>query len=613
MSASRLLIAIAGPARGRSIPLNGSLSIGRDEHSSLSISDPALSRQHCAIEASTQQVLLRDLGSRNGVFVNNCPVTERRLSDGDVIRIGDSALLVLMPERAAPPALEGSAVELVDTPVGITSTVAMDRAARRYFDAPPGDDRGLVSARRDLQILLRLSSALHAVTSADGLHDLILTHALEATGADAAAVLARREEDDELVIVAGKTPGGAAVEFNRGVARRALKERVAILAPEASALCAPLASGEPGADGVLYLTGSAPKAKLTDDSLQLVAAIGTLGGLALERVRGLDALRAENTRLRAEATIQHNLVGESPAMQRVYRFIGRVSPTDATVLLRGESGTGKELVANAVHLNSARARGPFVAINCAALPEGLLESELFGHERGAFTGAVSQQRGRLELAHGGTVFLDEIGELAPALQAKLLRVLQEQVVDRLGARRGIRIDVRVIAATNRDLEAALKSGAFREDLYYRLNVVSLSMPALRDRRDDLPLLASYFVRQHAARCKRQVKGISPEARKLLMGYDWPGNVRELSNAIERAVVLGSQDVILTEDLPEHLLEAAQPADDRGFHGLVADRKRDIIRQALDKAGGNVAQAARDLGLQATYLHRLIRNLAVDRS
>jgi Nif-specific regulatory protein len=374
-----------------------------------------------------------------------------------------------------------------------------------------------------------------------------------------------------------------------------------------------LTSGEPAADGALYLTGSKPSTRFTDDSLQIVAAIGAVGGLALERVRHHDSLRAENTRLRTEAAIEHNLVGESAAMQRVYRFIGRVASTDATVLLRGESGTGKELVADAIHRNSARARGPFVAINCAALPDALLESELFGHERGAFTGAVTQQRGRLELAHGGTVFLDEVGELAPALQAKLLRVLQDQVVERLGARRGVRIDVRVIAATNRDLEAALESGAFREDLYYRLNVVSLSVPALRDRRDDLPLLASYFVRQHATRCKRQVKGISPEARKLLMAYDWPGNVRELSNAIERAVVLGSQDVILPEDLPEHLLESTQPAEDGGFHGLVAARKRDIIRQALDKAGGNVAQAARDLGLQPTYLHRLIRNLAIDRS
>jgi Sigma-54 interaction domain/FHA domain len=534
VSAARLLIAVAGPARGRSIPLNGALSIGRDEHSSFSIPDPALSRQHCAIEASDAQVLLRDLGSRNGVFVNGCPVTERQLADGDLIRIGDSALLVLLPGRAAPRLDEDSTVELVDTPVGATSTIAVGAAATRYLDGLPGEGGELVSARRDLHILLRLSSALHTATSADALFDLILAHALEATNADAAAVLARREQDDELVIVAGKTPRGTTVEFNRGVVTRALQEHVAILAPETSALCAPLTSGEPAADGALYLTGSKPNTRFTHDSLQIVAAIGTVGGLALERVRHLDSLRAENTRLRTEAAIEHNLIGESVAMQRVYRFIGRVASTDATVLLRGESGTGKELVANAIHLNSARAREPFVAINCAALPEALLESELFGHERGAFTGAVTQQRGRLELADGGAVFLDEVGELAPALQAKLLRVLQDQVVERLGARRGTRIDVRVIAATNRDLEAALKSGAFREDLYYRLNVVSLSVPALRDRRDDLPLLASYFVRQHAARCKRQVKGISPEARELLMattGRATYASCRTRSNAL----------------------------------------------------------------------------------
>ena len=302
-------------------------------------------------------MLVRDLGSRNGVFVNGCPVTERHLSDGDVIRIGDSALLVLMRGGAAAPSLEDPTVELVDTPVGVTSTIAMDAAASRYFEAPPRDGRELVSARRDLQILLRLSSALHAVTSAGELYDLILAHALEATGAEAAAVLTRREQDDALVIVAGKTPGGTTVEFNRGVATRALQEHVAILAPEASALCAPLTSGEPAADGALYLTGSNPNLRFTDDSLQLVAAIGTVGGLALERVRHLDSLRAENTRLRSDAAIQHNLVGESAAMQRVYRFIGRVAPTDATVLLRGESGTGKELVADAIHRNSARAPG----------------------------------------------------------------------------------------------------------------------------------------------------------------------------------------------------------------------------------------------------------------
>ena len=331
------------------------------------------------------------------------------------------------------------------------------------------------------------------------------------------------------------------------------------------------------------------------------------------RVRHLESLADENQRLRQDAAIEHNLVGESAPMQAVFRFIAtRGADRCHRAAVRRErhrQGAGGQRHSRAT---APAQSGPFVAINCAALPEALLESELFGHERGAFTGAVAQQRGRLELAHRGTVFLDEIGELAPPLQAKLLRVLQDQIVERVGARRGIPIDVRVIAATNRDLAQAIRDGTFREDLYYRLNVVSLTMPPLRERRDDLALLSAYFVRQHAARCKRVVKGISLEARALLKAYDWPGNVRELSNAIERAIVLGSTEMIVPEDLPETLLEALTV--DRRVARLPRARrsqhKRDIIREALAESSGNVAQAARDLGLQPTYLHRLIKNLGV---
>jgi two-component system, NtrC family, response regulator HydG len=230
-----------------------------------------------------------------------------------------------------------------------------------------------------------------------------------------------------------------------------------------------------------------------------------------------------------------------------------------------------------------------VAINYAAVPEGLMESELFGHERGAFTGAVSQTRGRIELAHTGTAFLDEIGELPPPLQAKLLRVLQERQLERVGGTRPIPIDIRVVAATNRDLDAAVKAGMFRPDLFYRLNVVPITVPPLRERLDDVPLLITYFVRKHARRCKRKIRGVTKEARARLTGYEWPGNVREMENAIERAIVLGSGDWIALDDLPEHVLEAAP---------------------AAEPAEGNHAQAARALGLQPTYLHRLVRSLGL---
>jgi len=603
------LIVIAGPARGRSLSVEGNVSIGRDELNALPILDPALSRHHCVIERDASGLVLKDLASKNGVFVNELPITERVLADGDQIRIGDSALVVVIPGPTAPTPNAVDRVALDDTPVPASSTVSIDAVGSRYLNSDQIARRGETRAAADLKVLVRFSQALQGATTADSLYGLLLSHALEAAPADGGVILAVPSGDDALSVAAVKS-SGRPVTINRAIAARAIAERVAVSVSGVPAPCVPLL-GREDVPSVLCLTRSTGAAPFSDDDLQLLAAIGSIGGLAFARVRHVEWLNAENERLRQDAAIEHNLVGESGAMQRVFQFIARVAPTDATVLLRGESGTGKELIAHALHANSPRARGPFVAINCAALPDALLESELFGHERGAFTGAVSQQRGRLEMADRGTLFLDEIGELAPPLQAKLLRVLQDQIVERVGARRGIKIDVRVIAATNRDLEQAMAAGAFRKDLYYRLNVVALAVPPLRERREDLPLLASYFLRKHAAGCKRAVRGIRADARTLLAGYDWPGNVRELSNAIERAVVLGSSDVILPEDLPEAMLESAfiGPSD-QSFHARMTATKRAVILDALEQNGGNVAGAARLLDLQVTYLHRLIKNLGL---
>jgi transcriptional regulator with GAF, ATPase, and Fis domain len=304
-----------------------------------------------------------------------------------------------------------------------------------------------------------------------------------------------------------------------------------------SLLCVPLTVFQKVL-GCIYLDTTSPSARFDRDHLELVASIAGISAVALENARRLIWLEQETLRLAAEINLQHNMVGESTTMKEVYRFLSRVAPTESTVLVSGESGTGKELVARAIHRNSPRAGRPFVAINCAAIPEGLLESELFGYERGAFTGAAAQKKGRLEMADGGVVFLDEIGELAPALQGKLLRVLQEREFERLGGSRPISVDIRLIAATNKDLTAAVKNRTFREDLYYRLNVVSLVVPALRERAEDIPMLAEYFVAKFAAKCKVKTKTISLEAMAALMNYDWPGNVRELENAIERALRIG---------------------------------------------------------------------------
>jgi Nif-specific regulatory protein len=327
--------------------------------------------------------------------------------------------------------------------------------------------------------------------------------------------------------------------------------------------------------------------------------------------REIERLELENRRLQAASHVDHDMVGDSPAIRGVYQFIAKVAPTESTVLIDGESGTGKELVARALHRNSRRAAKPFVALNCAAITETLLESEMFGHEKGSFTGAVAQKRGKLEVADGGTIFLDEIGEMSPGLQAKLLRVLQEHEFERVGGTRTVRTDLRVVAATNRDLAEQTRKGAFRQDLYYRLNVVKVTMPPLRDRRRDIPLLAQHFIQKFARRASRPVAGLSPAARDLLLRYDWPGNVRELENAIERAIVMGSTEFILPDDLPETLFEEALPPPGAPltlFHAIVNHAKKQVILRAFDETGGNYTDAARLLGLHPNYLHRLIRNL-----
>jgi transcriptional regulator with GAF, ATPase, and Fis domain len=368
--------------------------------------------------------------------------------------------------------------------------------------------------------------------------------------------------------------------------------------------------------GVIYLESDSPDEPFDEGRLRLLMSIASVAATALGHEQHAEALVDENRRLEAELDLHHHMIGNSPAMRSLYRHIGRIAPSDSTVLITGESGTGKELVARALRSNSQRAERPFVAINCAAITETLLESELFGHEKGAFTGAIAQKKGKLETAEGGTVLLDEVGELSPALQAKLLRVLQEREFERVGGTRSIAVDFRLLAATNCDLEQAIAAGAFRRDLYYRLNVVSLAVPPLRERPEDIALLANHFARRHAANVKRRVLGVSADALACLMAYDWPGNVRELENAIERAVVLGSSDVIVPDDLPETLLEAgptssagaAAGAGSPHFHDAVREAKKDLIVKAFTAARGSYSAAARLLGLHPNYLHRLIRNL-----
>jgi two-component system response regulator HydG len=341
----------------------------------------------------------------------------------------------------------------------------------------------------------------------------------------------------------------------------------------------------------------------------ILAAIATLASAALESAREIEDLQVRNALL--EEQIDTGMIGRGAAMNRLLERIGRLAAQETTVLILGESGTGKEMVARALHRGSRRQHAPFVAINCAALTPSLLESELFGHEKGAFTDAVAQKKGKLELAGGGTVFLDEIGELAHELQAKLLRVLQQREFERVGGTKTMRLDVRLIAATNRDLAEDVKRHAFREDLYHRLNVVALRTPPLRERREDIPELARHFLGRASARCGRRVEGISPEAERYLVAYDWPGNVRELENIMERAVVLGESEQVQIEDLSDSGLEvAALPEPAGAYQTSVGEARRESIRRAWNDAGGDYKAAAAMLGLHPNSLLRLVRNLGL---
>lgn len=614
------IAAITGKLEDTVISMNdGPVVIGRQAGATLKIGNASVSRRHAVIEKEGDRFIIADLGSRNGTFVNDVPVRRRELQHGDRVRIGESQFFFLY-EDTDEPARTGE-IRFDDSEVDSGATVRMT-----YAEA-----LGLMA--RDLSVLMKISTTINSIRGLQELQERLLELIFEVVPAKHGAILLNGEPDDPkhefssilgLDRLSGPTQK---ITVSSTVVRRVLNDNAAFLVSDAennealhtdsliaahsrSLLCVPLIMvGD--TLGVIYLDTDVPDVRFDEDHLQLVTAIAAIAAVAIQNARHIETLENENRRLIADANLEHNMVGESPAMQQIYEIISKVAASESTVLISGESGTGKELAARAIHTNSKRAAKAFVAVNCAALAESLLESELFGHERGAFTGALNQRKGRLEVADGGTIFLDEIAELSAGLQTKLLRVLQEREFERVGGTRSIKIDIRVLAATNQELDVAIANGTFRQDLFFRLNVVELRMPALRERREDIPMLANYFAAKYSEKCNRRVLGISPETQKLLQAYEWPGNVRELENAIERAIVMGTTEDILPEDLPEAILEvkaAAAPESGSGYHESVTDRKKQLIIEAMKKAGGSFTAAAKVLGLHPNYLHRLVRNL-----
>ena len=625
---SATLVGIAGPVKGAILTLDSTeLSIGRDKANVLVIDEPAVSRQHCLVRAREDGYRIRDLASRNGTYVNGMPVKERTLHNGDQIQVGYCAMLFVAQHETG-----STSGRLAEDLVQDRKTVVLRKNEAVYLptdtvhDVPPRPTR----ICRDLTTLLKISARINSLRDREELQRELMDSIFKVIPAQCGAILLGDDGSGEFASVFTRERDGKPnrpVPVSQTIVQQVLQEKVGVLSNDVQSSAvysqAPSLTGSSVSSllavplelmdnvlGLIYLNTSDPRARFDEDHLQLLTGIAGIAAPALDHIRRVESLETENRQLVAEANIEHNMVGASTCMREVYQFIGKVAPTAATVLICGESGTGKELVAHALHRNSPRSEKRFMAINCAAISGSLLESELFGHERGAFTGAITQKKGKFEEADGGTVFLDEIGELAPELQAKLLRVLQEREFERVGGTRPIKTDIRLIAATNRDLPEAVKAGAFRQDLYYRLNVVSITLPPLRDRREDVPMLAQHFVAKHCKLSCRPVMQVSAGARAALLAYPWPGNVRELENAIERAVVLGSTGFILPEDLPDEVVDAgSQPISSiTHYHQAIREAKKQLILKTLEQVAGNHNEAARLLGLHPNNLHRLIRNL-----
>ena len=606
---------ISEKGKGEVYELNsGKISIGRDHKNEIILNDASVSRRHCEIEKRGEKYYINDSGSLNGTTVNGREAENTEITYGDKLGVGDFTFLFLAEDAAEN-----------------TSGVFLDKTE---FRLPENSVRLRIeevfgAMARDLTAILQIITKVSTIRDVETLQNELLDQIFGVVPADEGAILLV-DDAKEFAEAVGLNRAGESesVNVSQTIVRQVLQTEQVILVTDfaaeeslqnaeslflrkiASLLAVPVVLFEKTL-GVIYLASS--RNNFDESHLRFLTAVAGIAAVSIENARNIAFLESENERLRGE-TLNRNMLGDSAAMQKIFEVIRKVAPTDSTVLINGESGTGKELAAQAIHLNSRRADKPFVAINCAALTETLLESELFGHEKGAFTGATAQKKGKIESAQGGTLFLDEIGEMALNLQAKLLRVLQEREFERVGGTRPVKADIRLVAATNRDLQEAVKTGNFRQDLFYRLNVVRFTMPALRERKDDIILLAENFAQKFSRAMNRKIRGISASAKKILLKYDYPGNVRELENAVERAAVLGSTEWILPEDLPEDFLDIRLDTEISSvaetYHDAIREKKKELILNAFREAKGNYVETAKILDVHPNYLHRLIRNLEI---
>ncbi len=634
---------VAGERVVRLVP-GRRITLGRAPTNDIVLHDERASRVHAEIRAGDDGWTICDLQSRNGTTVNGEPVAgDRPLAAGDTVRIGSVQMSF---GTGDPPTGVATAM------VAATGTIAGDMpAAEAAWKASITHRRARSSLLDDISQsagsvprvgraaaeLCRLAFALASASSAPAIARLALDTVLQGTAATRGLVLlasrpgdaAHGQMEAESLTATASIPDPWPAPLPVGVASAILAANEAALAAgdprtagPAATLAAPIRfAGLPV--GLMHLEVEPGGGQATPDDLEFVMAVCDAVGVAIENLTAREALSTrlanaadENERLRRRLGEEASMVGASPALQGILGQMQRVAATKATVLVRGESGAGKELIARAIHEASDRRAGAFVCLNCAALSETLLESELFGHEKGAVTGATERKIGKFESAHRGTLMLDEIGEMSPAIQAKFLRVLEGHPFERVGGSGRVQVDVRVVAATNRDLEKAVATGGFRRDLYFRLKVVEILVPPLRRRPEDVEPLAEHFLGRFAAETGRKIRGFTPEALEAMRAYHWPGNIRELRNVVERAVVLSQEEWIDVQDVSLSHLAVPGDTDKSGLARsgpfvptTIEEVERRHVLATLEAVGANKTKAAAILGIERSTLDRKLAKWA----
>ncbi len=611
-------------------------TMGRAKTNEIVLKDDLCSRQHAEVYQTEGTWRVRDCTSLNGTRVNEMTLEgEWELSPGDEVGVGRSTL-VFVEDLAQLPAAP-TAPTVSEVPVTIKERLGQTRydlvSAPAESTDVPTPQRHRIS--RDLSLLYRLALDMGAATSYADVVEVVLNGLLEGTTADTGAVLSVGDGKRlEVTAARGSNGHDSHSAFSEFVSNEVLRSKEAVLAEDVaqnrhlrnrdsleamgahSLICAPVVVGDK-VKALIHLYGTNPLKAFTREDLELTVAVAKQLAVVSQALQRQLVLHEENQRLKAQVVASEvELVGTSPAIEDIKSQIARVAGTNATVLIRGESGSGKELVARAIHLASNRRQEPFVCLNCAALAESLLESELFGHEKGAFTGATDKKIGKFEAADQGTLFLDELGEMNPSAQAKLLRILEGHAYERVGGTEPIQVNVRVVAATNRPLEEGLAAGKFRRDLYFRLQVVEVRVPPLRDRPGDIPQLADHFLQRFLRETGRRIKGFTPAAMEKMRAYAWPGNVRELRNVVERAVALGTKPVVDAPDIWLSNIDGppkVATTSDAEYQPLTLDElEKRHIEATLRHTEWNKSQAANILEIERSTLDRKIRAYDIKR-